>query len=91
MAPYFFCQSHSIANVVGSTIICGEGKADALGWIVDIKEEGLQLAHITGGGGYVGFGFVNLLTGQGEMVGGGGHDLHESAGACPRVRLGVEA
>jgi hypothetical protein len=25
------------------------------------------------------------------MVGGGGHNLHESAGACPRVSLGVEA
>ena len=60
----FFCQCHSIANVVGTTIIGGEGEADALGRIGDVEEKGLQFAHITGGGCYIRFWFVYLLARQ---------------------------
>ena len=46
-ASVFLGECHSIANVVGSSVIGGEGEADALGWVVDIEKEGLQFAHIT--------------------------------------------
>ena len=82
-ATIFLGESHSIAHVVGATIIGGKGKAKTLSGIGNIIEMHLQLTHITGGGRDIGIRLIKLFARQREMVCRGWHYLHQATGTCP--------